>query len=66
MNFKLYGLDKPEFLRIDSVGTKFKAKSFFDAIICDPPYGIRAGIRETSTKEEKKVNPKTVNHITPI
>lgn len=50
MNFKLYGLNKPEFLRIDSVGTKFNSKGFLDAIICDPPYGIRAGVRETSTK----------------
>ncbi len=36
--------------RADSVGTRYRVREFFDAIICDPPYGIRAGVREVKGK----------------
>ena len=50
LNYDLYGLQRPELFRMDSVGTKFRVKGFFDSIICDPPYGIRASIRTKGNK----------------
>jgi tRNA (guanine10-N2)-methyltransferase len=49
-NFEQYGLDKPEILRLDSCSTVFRSEGMFDAIICDPPYGLRAGAREVGGK----------------
>ena len=50
LNYELYGLVKPELFRMDSVGTKFNVREYFDAIVCDPPYGIRASIRTKGNK----------------
>lgn len=41
-NFKYYGLPKPNILAMDiSYPTILPGK--FDAIVCDPPYGVKAG-----------------------
>jgi len=34
----------------------------FDAIICDPPYGLRAGVKQTGLKNENDVD-KVVKNI---
>ena len=39
LNFKQYGFQSPEIMRMDSSQQKFRKCGFFDAIICDPPYG---------------------------
>ena len=49
-NFKHYKLPSPDFLAMDISALQFNMqlqnyKSFrpiFDAIVCDPPYGVRA------------------------
>lgn len=60
-NFLLYGLPIPELIRLDNhlLDKHFHTISiperrsvspyegFFDAIVCDPPYGIRAGAKKT-------------------
>ncbi|KRW99340.1 hypothetical protein PPERSA_02452 [Pseudocohnilembus persalinus] len=52
INFEQYNLQKPEILRMDCFSTGFKSHGKFDAIITDPPYGIRA----TSRKSGKNQN----------
>jgi len=49
-NFRQYGLPAPELLRLDASRffDSFRAGAvdgFFDAVVSDPPYGIRAGAR---------------------
>lgn len=50
-NFRQYGLETPELLRIDNhmFDTHYGApfQGFFDAIVTDPPYGIRAGAKKS-------------------
>jgi len=53
-NFRQYGLQRPEILRMDSSKTPFRKGEIFDAIICDPPYGIRAMVREMGMREKTK------------
>ena len=38
-NFRQYGLNRPELIRMDSSRPCFRKVEFFDAIVCDPPYG---------------------------
>lgn len=56
-NFIKYKLTKPEIIRMDysPLGLCYRnlPKGLFDAIICDPPYGIRAGARKTGRKKKK-------------
>lgn len=50
-NFTKYGLQKPEIIRMDNhlfdrhYSEVFR--NFFDAIVTDPPYGIRAGAKKS-------------------
>ena len=54
-NFIEYGLEIPEIMRMDTTVDLFKDKlNFFDSIICDPPYGYRAAVRESGLKERGK------------
>ena len=49
-NFKQYGLPSPELVRSDNAiyHRHFREHlPFFDAIVTDPPYGIRAGAVST-------------------
>jgi tRNA G10 N-methylase Trm11 len=54
-NFIHYNLPIPQILRADIHYPCFRDCEYFDAIICDPPYGHRAFTRSTGMKEEKKV-----------
>jgi tRNA G10 N-methylase Trm11 len=53
-NFKHYDLRPPQILRADINHASFRDGEYFDAIICDPPYGHRAFTRKTGMEEEKK------------
>ena len=60
-NFKYYGLPLPDFMGMDVANLNMKMKPMFDAIICDPPYGVRAMTKKTGIKEaklEKGLKPK--------
>ena len=65
-NFEHYGLPRPEIVRSDNAlyhrhyrhhpngaGGNNIAPPLYDAIVCDPPYGIRAGARQTGSKLNK-------------
>ena len=51
-NFDEFGLTRPELVRCDSsmYGRHFRTRCFYDAIVCDPPYGIRAGARKAGSR----------------
>lgn len=55
-NFKHYGLQTPEILRLDNhlfehhFESDHVLRGFYDAIITDPPYGIRAGARKSGKR----------------
>ena len=52
-NFEQFNLQRPEILRTDNAiyHRHFRShQPLYDAIVCDPPYGIRAGARKTGSK----------------
>ena len=54
-NFDDYNLERPQIIRQDINKPGFrKQNNLFDAIICDPPYGWRAGVRKTGLSTNKK------------
>ncbi|KAL7157220.1 hypothetical protein ABFS83_02G063000 [Erythranthe nasuta] len=64
-NFKQYGLPMPiSLLRADNNLPPWRSglKEIFDAIICDPPYGVRAGGRKSGGRKLLKgvIGPYTV------
>ncbi|KAL0908243.1 hypothetical protein M5K25_022728 [Dendrobium thyrsiflorum] len=64
-NFEQYGLPKPlSLMRSDNNLPPWRSglKEVFDAIICDPPYGVRAGGRKSGGRKLLKgtVDPYTV------
>ena len=58
-NFKQYGLNRPELIRCDLSNLSWRNYECmgikFDAILCDPPYGLRAGARKSGVKNPIKV-----------
>jgi predicted RNA methylase len=49
-NFEQYGLPLPELLRADMAELCLRGSAtagLFDAVVCDPPYGVRAGVRQS-------------------
>ena len=52
-NFAQYKLPFPELLRSDTSRPNWYGENIFDAIICDPPYGIRAGARKSGCPIEE-------------
>lgn len=55
-NFKYYGLAKPNIVAMDMAYPLFMHNKF-DAIVCDPPYGVKAGAKKTKViKDRKKRN----------
>ena len=42
LNFRHYGLPFPEILVMDVARPLLRLGLSFDAVICDPPYGVRA------------------------
>jgi tRNA (guanine10-N2)-methyltransferase len=53
-NFKHYELRPPQILRADINHPSFRQGEYFDAIVCDPPYGHRAFTRKTGMEDQKK------------
>ncbi|KAJ0392891.1 hypothetical protein P43SY_000991 [Pythium insidiosum] len=51
-NFKQYGLPLPELVRADNSLNPLveRCHGLFDAVVCDPPYGIRAGARKSGRR----------------
>eukprot|EP00804_Cyclotella_cryptica_P023360 CCRYP_000506-RA/>CCRYP_000506-RA protein AED:0.31 eAED:0.31 QI:0/0.33/0.5/1/0.66/0.5/4/0/840 len=49
-NFKQYGLPPPELVRCDN---SMQHLPMFNAIVTDPPYGIRAGAKKTGSRREE-------------
>lgn len=45
-NFTHYGLPRPEVLAMDVVSPGLRRGKYLDAIICDPPYGVRVTSRK--------------------
>lgn len=56
-NFKQYGLPLPELIRADNSLSPLaeRCRGYFDAVVCDPPYGIRAGARKSGRKPNAKM-----------
>lgn len=52
LSFDQYGLMRPNIIRMDSTRGGFAPHVQFDAIITDPPYGIRAMSRTMKKKEQ--------------
>ena len=52
LNFEQYGFAMPNIFRMDSTQLAFKYEEMFDAIITDPPYGLRAMSRSVTGKKE--------------
>lgn len=60
-NFDYYGLERPGILRMDISQSSLRS-SWIDAIVCDPPYGIRATSRTTNSSPS---NPLLHEHKSP-
>ena len=59
-NFKYYGLPKPSIIAMDIAYPTMLLRKF-DAIVCDPPYGVKAGSKMTkagnkASSQESKWN----------
>ena len=48
LNFRLHDFPLPEIIALNSVNNLLCYKNRFDAIICDPPYGIRAKVKNST------------------
>jgi len=64
-NFKQYKLRQPELMVADSSIPGWRAGVQFDAIICDPPYGVRAGARKSLAREVEIPKELMTSHIPP-
>lgn len=53
LNFQQYGFAFPNIFRMDSTNLAFKKNEIFDAIITDPPYGLRAMSRSIKGTESQ-------------
>ncbi len=58
-NFQQYGLPEPNLVQFDVTQNRLARGGLFDSIICDPPYGVRACVKQTglktySTHDEEK------------
>lgn len=60
-NFKQYSLDLPIIITMDIGVSHFRCKEFFDAIICDPPYGLRAPIKTSEKAKDNNEETKAEN-----
>ena len=65
-NFKHYGLAHPEIMAMDVSALQWNmeqessglgVRPIFDAIVCDPPYGVRARSQKSGIRESKKKKP---------
>lgn len=55
-NFRQYGIQNKylDVMTMDFTHNAFRNNLFFDAIICDPPYGVREGLKVLGAKDEEK------------
>lgn len=64
-NFHHYNLPLPDFLAMDISSLQFNlqmknhvaVRPVFDAIVCDPPYGVRARSQKVGVRESRKGKP---------
>ena len=65
-NFKHHKMPRPDFLAMDvsalqlNIATNASGcsmKPFLDAIVCDPPYGVRARSQKVGVKQSRKDKP---------
>ncbi|CAD8213761.1 unnamed protein product [Paramecium octaurelia] len=58
LNFQQYNLPPPNLIQTDVHLPTFNPRvdEFFDAIICDPPYGIRASIQQDGNEQDLQAN----------
>eukprot|EP00771_Trimastix_marina_P000829 gnl/Trimastix_PCT/1862.p1 GENE.gnl/Trimastix_PCT/1862~~gnl/Trimastix_PCT/1862.p1 ORF type:complete len:476 (-),score=111.79 gnl/Trimastix_PCT/1862:2-1429(-) len=54
-NFREKKIPKPDIFILDQTHAPWRPVPFLDAIVCDPPYGIREGSRKTGSKSNDKV-----------
>ena len=52
-NFDMFGLERPEIIRMDFTQPSLRPAELFDSIICDPPYGIRAASKKFGKHSKK-------------
>ena len=53
-NYDLHGLPCPDIFRMDFTQPSLRRVEIFDAIICDPPYGIRAAAKKFGKHSKKE------------
>ena len=53
-NYDVFKLPHPDILRMDFTQPSLKKSEMFDAVICDPPYGIRAGSKKFGKHSKKE------------
>lgn len=55
-NFKQYGLTHRymDVMAMDFTHNAFRNDFYFDAIVCDPPYGVREGLKVLGARDEEK------------
>lgn len=67
-NFQTYDLPRPELIRMDAHAFarhfRVNMKNFFDVIVTDPPYGIRAGARKSGRNWKAMATNKTASEET--
>lgn len=63
LNFDQYNLSKPDIFHMDCLKPQFFRKGIFDAIITDPPYGVRAMSRSASTNHNRSSDPSHQDYV---
>lgn len=53
-NFYHYKMPLPEIFAMDCSNPAMQRQGLFDAIVCDPPYGVRARSQKVGISETKK------------
>jgi tRNA (guanine10-N2)-methyltransferase len=53
-NFYHYKMPVPEIFVMDCSNPSFRGPPLLDAIVCDPPYGVRARSQKVGVSERKK------------
>jgi tRNA (guanine10-N2)-methyltransferase len=51
-----------DLVRCDNAAPVWKVAGVLDAIVCDPPYGVRAGARKSGVRDDKVVKPISDEH----
>ncbi len=54
-NFDLFAMERPEILRMDFTQPSLRGIEMFDAVVCDPPYGIRAASKKFGKRSKKEL-----------